>query len=72
MMLIAPATAHTISNLVTGKADVFFLATFLSCSAPVFVAPAMDLDMSKMNQHKIISTHLLKEEYISLTLMKGN
>ena len=47
MMLIAPVTAHTISNLVTGKADSFFLATFLSCSAPVFVAPAMDLDMFK-------------------------
>ena len=47
MMLIAPATAHTISNLVTGKADSFFLATFLSCSTPVFVAPAMDLDMFK-------------------------
>ena len=47
MMLIAPATAHTISNLVTGKADSFFLATFLSCRAPVFVAPAMDLDMFK-------------------------
>ena len=47
MMLIAPATAHTISNLVSGKADSFFLATFLSCSAPVFVAPAMDLDMFK-------------------------
>ena len=47
MMLIAPATAHTISNLVTGTADSFFLATFLSCSAPVFVAPAMDLDMFK-------------------------
>ena len=47
IMLIAPATAHTISNLVTGKADSFFLATFLSCSAPVFVAPAMDLDMFK-------------------------
>lgn len=47
MMLIAPATAHTISNLVTGKADSFFLATFLSCSAPVFMAPAMDLDMFK-------------------------
>ncbi len=47
MMLIAPATAHTISNLVTGKADSFLLATFLSCNAPVFVAPAMDLDMFK-------------------------
>ena len=47
VFLIAPATAHTISNLVTGKADSFFLATFLSCTAPVFIAPAMDLDMFK-------------------------
>ena len=45
LLLIAPATAHTISNLVTGKADSFFLPTFLSCTAPVFLAPAMDLDM---------------------------
>ena len=49
LLLIAPATAHTISNLVTGKADSFFLATFLSCTAPVFLAPAMDLDMFKNN-----------------------
>ena len=47
IFLIAPATAHTISNLVTGKADSFFLATYLSCTAPVFLAPAMDLDMFK-------------------------
>tara|TARA_B100001287_G_scaffold84631_1_gene70714 strand:+ start:485 stop:1675 length:1191 start_codon:yes stop_codon:yes gene_type:complete len=47
ILLIAPATAHTISNLVTGKADSFFLATYLSCTAPVFLAPAMDLDMFK-------------------------
>ena len=47
LFLIAPATAHTISNLVTGKADSFFLATFLSNNSPVFVAPAMDLDMYK-------------------------
>ena len=47
LFLVAPATAHTISNLVTGKGDSFFLATFLSCTAPIFVAPAMDLDMYK-------------------------
>ena len=47
LFLVAPATAHTISNLVTGKVDSFFLATFLSCTAPIFVAPAMDLDMYK-------------------------
>jgi phosphopantothenoylcysteine decarboxylase/phosphopantothenate--cysteine ligase len=47
LMVIAPATANTISNLVSGKANSFFLSTFLSCNAPVFVAPAMDLDMFK-------------------------
>ena len=47
LMVIAPATANTIANLVSGKADSFFLSTFLSCNAPVFVAPAMDLDMFK-------------------------
>lgn len=45
IMVIAPATANTLSNLVSGKANSFFLATFLSCNSPVFVAPAMDLDM---------------------------
>ena len=60
LFLIAPATAHTISNLVTGKADSFFLATFLSCKAPVFVAPAMDLDMFK-NKSTQENINVLKE-----------
>ena len=65
MMLIAPATAHTISNLVTGKADSFFLATFLSCSAPVFVAPAMDLDMFK-NESTQANLNTLSERGIHI------
>jgi phosphopantothenoylcysteine decarboxylase / phosphopantothenate---cysteine ligase len=60
LFLVAPATAHTISNLVTGKADSFFLATFLSCKAPVFVAPAMDLDMFK-NKSTQENINVLKE-----------
>ena len=47
LMVIAPATANTLSNLVSGKSDSLFLSTFLSCKAPIFVAPAMDLDMFK-------------------------
>ncbi len=43
--LIAPATANTISKMVTGHADSFLLATYLSARCPIFVAPAMDLDM---------------------------
>ena len=47
LMLIAPATANTLAKLVTGHADSFLLATYLSAKCPVFVAPAMDLDMYK-------------------------
>ena len=47
LMLVAPATAHTISKLSTGEADSFMLAIYLSARCPVFVAPAMDLDMYK-------------------------
>ena len=55
IMVIAPATANTLSNLVTGNANSFFLATFLSCNSPVFVAPAMDLDMfqNKSTKHNL-------------------
>ncbi|MDR2147983.1 MAG: bifunctional phosphopantothenoylcysteine decarboxylase/phosphopantothenate--cysteine ligase CoaBC [Tannerella sp.] len=44
-MLIAPATASTIAKMVNGVADNMLITTYLSCRAPVFVAPAMDLDM---------------------------
>ena len=44
-MLIAPAPASTIGTLANGIADNMFGTTCLSCKAPVFVAPAMDLDM---------------------------
>ena len=46
-MLIAPSTANTLAKLVGGNADTFLLATYLSARCPVFVAPAMDLDMFK-------------------------
>ncbi len=44
-MLIAPATASTIGKMAHGVADNMLITTYLSCKAPVFVAPAMDLDM---------------------------
>ncbi|MDR0815739.1 MAG: bifunctional phosphopantothenoylcysteine decarboxylase/phosphopantothenate--cysteine ligase CoaBC [Bacteroidales bacterium] len=43
--VIAPATANTIAKMATGTADNLLLTTFLSARCPVFVAPAMDLDM---------------------------
>ena len=44
-LLIAPATANTIAKMATGVADNLLLTTYLSARCPVFVAPAMDLDM---------------------------
>lgn len=44
-MVIAPATASTIAKMANGVADNMLITTYLSAKAPVFVAPAMDLDM---------------------------
>jgi phosphopantothenoylcysteine decarboxylase/phosphopantothenate--cysteine ligase len=46
-LIIAPATANTLSKMATGNSDNFLLATYLSAKCPVFFAPAMDLDMFK-------------------------
>ena len=45
VMLIAPATASTIGKMASGVADNMLITTYLSMRAPVFVAPAMDVDM---------------------------
>lgn len=44
-MLIAPASASTIGKMANGIADNMLITTYLSMKAPVFIAPAMDLDM---------------------------
>lgn len=44
-MIIAPCTASTIGKLANGIADNMLVTTYLSMKAPVFIAPAMDLDM---------------------------
>ena len=44
-MLIAPCTASTLGKMAHGVADNMLITTYLSMKAPVFVAPAMDLDM---------------------------
>ena len=44
-MLVAPASASTIGKMANGIADNMLVTTYLSMRAPVFVAPAMDLDM---------------------------
>ena len=44
-MIVAPATANTIAKMANGFCDNLLLATYLSARCPVFVSPAMDLDM---------------------------
>ena len=46
-MVIAPCTAATLGKMVNGVADNMLITTYLSMKAPVFIAPAMDLDMYK-------------------------
>lgn len=46
-LLIAPGTANTIAKLSQGMCDNLLLAVYLSARCPVFIAPAMDLDMLK-------------------------
>lgn len=58
-MLIAPATASTIGKMAHGIADNMLITTYLSAKAPVFVAPAMDLDMfaHPTTQHNLQLLH---------------
>ena len=56
-MLIAPATANTLSKMASGSCDNLLLAVYLSAKCPVFFAPAMDLDMYK---HPSTDTSLKK------------
>ena len=58
-MIIAPATANTLSKMANGNCDNLLIATYLSAKCPVYFAPAMDLDMYK-HPTTIDSFHKLK------------
>ena len=62
-MLIAPATASTIGKMAHGVADNMLITTYLSMKAPVFFAPAMDLDMY---------AHPSTQENLQLLSKRGN
>ncbi len=62
-MVIAPATAATIGKMAHGIADNMLLTTYLSMKAPVFIAPAMDLDMF---------AHPTTTENLDLLARRGN
>ena len=65
LMLIAPATANTLSKMAIGACDNLLLATYLSLKCPCVVAPAMDLDMY---QHPSFKRNLaqLQEDRVSV------
>lgn len=59
LMLVAPATANTLAKMANGTCDNLLLATYLSARCPVWIAPAMDLDMyahpaTQRNLHSLI------------------
>ena len=45
LMIVAPASSNTLSKMASGACDNLLTAVYLSAKCPVFVAPAMDLDM---------------------------
>ena len=59
-IIIAPATANTLSKMVNGNCDNLLIATYLSAKRPVYFAPAMDLDMYK-HPSTLASFKALKE-----------
>ncbi|HYI78315.1 MAG TPA: bifunctional phosphopantothenoylcysteine decarboxylase/phosphopantothenate--cysteine ligase CoaBC [Chryseolinea sp.] len=65
-MIIAPATANTIAKIALGLCDNLLLATYLSARCPVWLAPAMDLDML---QHPSTKSNLEKIKSFGNTLI---
>ena len=63
LYIIAPATSNTLSSMAQGRCNNLVLATYLSAKCPVFVAPAMDLDMY---------THPSNQKNINLLASYGN
>jgi|TARA_B110000046_G_scaffold31024_1_gene32843 phosphopantothenoylcysteine decarboxylase/phosphopantothenate--cysteine ligase len=63
LLIIAPASAHTLSKMAQGLCDNFLLSVFLSARCPVYFAPAMDLDML---------AHPATQKNIDLLVSRGN
>lgn len=69
-ILIAPASANTLAKMANGFCDNLLLATYLSAKCPVYVAPAMDLDMyahpatsNNLKSLKSFGNHVIDAEY---------
>ncbi|MGB5436728.1 MAG: bifunctional phosphopantothenoylcysteine decarboxylase/phosphopantothenate--cysteine ligase CoaBC [Maribacter sp.] len=71
IMIIAPATANTMSKMASGATDNLLLAVYLSAKCPVFFAPAMDLDMFKHPANKKSIDTLLSYGNIMIPATSG-
>lgn len=69
-MIVAPATATTLAKMANGISDNMLVATYLSAKCPVYIAPAMDLDMWKHPSTKANITKL--ESYGNKIIPVGN
>lgn len=66
VMIFAPVTANSLAKMAHGFSDNFLLATYLSAKCPVFIAPAMDLDMY---QHQTTKDNLARLESFGYTII---
>jgi phosphopantothenoylcysteine decarboxylase/phosphopantothenate--cysteine ligase len=69
LFIIAPASANTLAKMASGICDNLLLATYLSARCPVFVAPAMDLDMY---QHSATQANLSTLKNQNVTIIDPN
>ena len=68
LLLIAPATSNTLAKMVTGTCDNLLLATYMSAKCPVYIAPAMDLDMY---QNPATQENLAKLSHMGHTILEA-
>lgn len=66
VMIFAPVTANSLAKMAHGFSDNFLMATYLSAKCPVFIAPAMDLDMY---QHPTTKDNLSRLESFGYTII---
>jgi len=68
LMVIAPATANTMAKMAQSTADNLLLTTYLSAKCPVYIAPAMDLDMY---QHPAVQANMQQLEGYGNTIIRS-
>ena len=71
LMLIAPASANTLSKMAQATCDNFLLAVYLSAKCPVYFAPAMDLDMHEHPATQDVIQRLISRNNIHIPAQEG-